>query len=189
MKRRASGLCQFYLGLYGPGERTPGKAPAGGHRKYGTEAPLEMEYASRKIRLPEELEEGTAFPVRKYHIDTNEHVNNCQYVQMALETLGEELLVRKVSRVQKIRCAGRHDLSQDGKRRRKDSCGAVQCGGKTVRSYGTDRRKEMLEEGLGKKQTLAVVKKTEFGVYLGTEEERVLLPRKQVPEARRWEMR
>lgn len=40
----------------------------------------------------------------------------------------------------------------------------------------------MLEEGLGKKQTLAVVKKTEFGVYLGTEEERVLLPRKQVPE-------
>lgn len=64
--------------------------------KYGTEAPLEMEYASRKIRLPEELEEGTAFPVRKYHIDTNEHVNNCQYVQMALETLGEELLVRKV---------------------------------------------------------------------------------------------
>ena len=40
----------------------------------------------------------------------------------------------------------------------------------------------MLEEGLGKKQALAVVKKTEFGVYLGTEEERVLLPRKQVPE-------
>lgn len=40
----------------------------------------------------------------------------------------------------------------------------------------------MLEEGLGKKQTLAVVKKTEFGVYLRTEEERVLLPRKQVPE-------
>ena len=40
----------------------------------------------------------------------------------------------------------------------------------------------MLEEGVGKKQTLAVVKKTEFGVYLGTEEERVLLPRKQVPE-------
>ena len=40
----------------------------------------------------------------------------------------------------------------------------------------------MLEKGLGKKQALAVVKKTEFGVYLGTEEERVLLPRKQVPE-------
>ena len=34
--------------------------------------------------------------MRKYHIDTNEHVNNCQYVQMALEALREELLVRKV---------------------------------------------------------------------------------------------
>ena len=54
---------------------------------YGTEAPLSMEYASRKIELPEELEEGEPFPVRKYHIDTNEHVNNCQYVQMALEVL------------------------------------------------------------------------------------------------------
>ena len=39
----------------------------------------------------------------------------------------------------------------------------------------------MLEQGLGKRQTLTVVKQTEFGVYLGTEEERVLLPRKQVP--------
>ena len=27
------------------------------------------------------------FPVRRYHIDTNEHVNNCQYVQMALECI------------------------------------------------------------------------------------------------------
>lgn len=39
-----------------------------------------------------------------------------------------------------------------------------------------------LEKGLGKKQTLTVVKKVEFGVYLGTEEARVLLPAKQVPE-------
>ena len=34
---------------------------------------------------------------------------------------------------------------------------------------------------LGKKQVLTVVKKVDFGVYLGTEEERVLLPKKQVP--------
>ena len=43
----------------------------------------------------------------------------------------------------------------------------------------------MLE--LGKKQTLVVVKKVEFGVYLGERanasmDERVLLPKKQVPE-------
>lgn len=35
---------------------------------------------------------------------------------------------------------------------------------------------------LGKKQELEVIKIVDFGVYLGTEEEKVLLPRKQVPE-------
>ena len=39
-----------------------------------------------------------------------------------------------------------------------------------------------LEKELGKKQKLSVVKKVDFGVYLGNEEERVLLPKKQVPE-------
>ena len=35
---------------------------------------------------------------------------------------------------------------------------------------------------LGKKQVLTVVKEVDFGVYLGSEAERVLLPKKQVPE-------
>lgn len=35
---------------------------------------------------------------------------------------------------------------------------------------------------LGEKQVLTVVKIVDFGVYLGTDEERVLLPKKQVPE-------
>lgn len=35
---------------------------------------------------------------------------------------------------------------------------------------------------LGKQQVLTVVKKVDFGVYLGSDEERVLLPKKQVPE-------
>lgn len=34
---------------------------------------------------------------------------------------------------------------------------------------------------LGKKQVLTVVKQVDFGVYLGNDEERVLLPKKQVP--------
>ena len=38
-----------------------------------------------------------------------------------------------------------------------------------------------LEEYLGKKRTLMIVKKVEFGVYLGTKEDKVLLPGKQVP--------
>lgn len=63
---------------------------------YGTEEPLSMEYASRKIELPEGFEEGEPFPVRKYHIDTNEHVNNCQYVQMALEGLEKPMEVKRM---------------------------------------------------------------------------------------------
>lgn len=63
---------------------------------YGIEEPLEMDYAPRKICLPEEMAAGESFQVRKYHIDTNEHVNNCQYVQMALEVLQKEMIIRQV---------------------------------------------------------------------------------------------
>lgn len=35
---------------------------------------------------------------------------------------------------------------------------------------------------LGKKQMLTVVKKVEFGVYLGSDDDKVLLPKKQVPQ-------
>lgn len=41
-------------------------------------------------------------------------------------------------------------------------------------------RENMIE--LGKKQKLRIVKEVEFGVYLGDEKEKVLLPKKQVPE-------
>ena len=64
---------------------------------YGDEEPkLSMDYAPRKIRLPENLEEKPSFPVRKYHIDTNEHVNNCQYVQMALEMIPEDSKIKEL---------------------------------------------------------------------------------------------
>ena len=63
---------------------------------YGTGEPYEMIYESRKIPLPTESEELESFPVRRYHIDTNEHVNNCQYVQMALESLPKDKEVHQM---------------------------------------------------------------------------------------------
>ena len=63
---------------------------------YGTSEPLEMEAVSRKIELPEKMKELASFPVKRYHIDTNEHVNNCQYVQMAQEALDREMPVKRV---------------------------------------------------------------------------------------------
>ncbi len=74
----------------------PARPEASDIEKYGTEPPLDMDYASRKISLPEITVKKDPFPVRKYHIDTNEHVNNCQYVQMALEVLEKEMKVKQV---------------------------------------------------------------------------------------------
>ena len=44
-----------------------------------------MEYASRKIALPKETVPKERFPVRRSQIDTNEHLNNCQYNPLAVE--------------------------------------------------------------------------------------------------------
>ena len=63
---------------------------------YGTEPPLDMEYTSRKIKLPEEAKVVDTVSVRKYHIDTNSHMNNSQYVLLAAEVLPEEFEVRQV---------------------------------------------------------------------------------------------
>lgn len=63
---------------------------------YGCEEPLLMENVSRKIKLPDEALEVDTFPVRKYHIDTNHHVNNSQYIQMASEVIPDDFRVRGI---------------------------------------------------------------------------------------------
>lgn len=60
---------------------------------YGTGEPLDMGQVSRKIMLPDRMEAKAPFAVKRYHIDTNEHVNNCQYVQMAMELMEDETVV------------------------------------------------------------------------------------------------
>lgn len=46
-----------------------------------------MECDSRKVLFPDEMEAREPFPVHKYHIDTNQHVNNGKYISMAQEYL------------------------------------------------------------------------------------------------------
>ncbi len=55
-----------------------------------------MEYNSRKIQLPEQMEMHETFPVHKYHIDTNRHVNNGKYVSMAQEYLPQGFKIGKM---------------------------------------------------------------------------------------------
>ncbi len=50
---------------------------------YELESKYEMEYADRKIVLPEWFEVQKKFAVQSYHLDKNHHVNNGQYVKMA----------------------------------------------------------------------------------------------------------
>ena len=54
---------------------------------YGSEPKLDMDYAPRKIALPKEYQKEDPFVVQKHHLDTNHHVNNCQYVRMAMDYL------------------------------------------------------------------------------------------------------
>ena len=63
---------------------------------YGIEPPLDMEYASRKIKVPENVEIVDTVSVRKYHIDTNSHMNNSQYVLLAAEVLPEDFVAGQV---------------------------------------------------------------------------------------------
>lgn len=52
---------------------------------------LDMEYAPRKVLLPAGAEGKAPIVVKKHHLDTNHHVNNGQYINMAAEYLPEGL--------------------------------------------------------------------------------------------------
>ncbi len=57
---------------------------------YPLEPRLDMEYADRKIKIPEgEVIRGEEILVRSNNLDTNNHVNNGQYIRMAIDSLPE----------------------------------------------------------------------------------------------------
>jgi acyl-ACP thioesterase len=66
--------------------------------KYTLEEPLPMDYSARKILLPDKAEasdwnvaEKEAVKVQEYHLDSNNHVNNGQYVRIAFSYLPADL--------------------------------------------------------------------------------------------------
>lgn len=63
---------------------------------YAMEPMLEMEYAPRKITVPQESEPGEPIVIRKHHLDTNHHVNNGQYIRIAMDALWEEGRIRQL---------------------------------------------------------------------------------------------
>lgn len=63
---------------------------------YVLEEKYPMEYAPRKIAVPAEGREEEAFTVKSHHLDTNHHVNNGQYVRMAMDYIPEDFAVRQL---------------------------------------------------------------------------------------------
>lgn len=64
---------------------------------YGpTEERLPMDHAPRKIAVPETFDEGRPVAVEKHHLDTNRHVNNAQYVEIAREFLPDDFRIGEI---------------------------------------------------------------------------------------------
>lgn len=86
-----------------------------------TRAPrLEMNYADRKIPVPEGGVAQEPIVVKKHHLDTNCHVNNQQFLDMAMEFLPEGYGIRQV-RAEYKKQAFLHDVlvpyvAEDGDR-------------------------------------------------------------------------
>ena len=74
----------------------PARVPEEIEKAYTLEEKLDMEYASRKVPMPAEGKAGEPFSVQKHHLDTNHHVNNGQYIQMAREYVPEEFTIRQM---------------------------------------------------------------------------------------------
>lgn len=74
----------------------PVRIPPEIERAYIVEDRLDMEYAPRKVRMPGEFRSCEPFAVHKQHLDTNHHVNNGQYIQMARDYIPADFPVRQM---------------------------------------------------------------------------------------------
>ncbi|MBQ9437844.1 MAG: hypothetical protein IJU50_05880 [Lachnospiraceae bacterium] len=56
---------------------------------YEVSEKVPMEYGNRKITVPEELSPLSPVTIRPHHLDTNHHMNNAQYILIALDAIEE----------------------------------------------------------------------------------------------------
>lgn len=63
---------------------------------YGLEPQLPMQCSARKIELPSGYEEREPLVVPSYFIDSNHHMNNSRYVQVAMEYVPEAFAIREI---------------------------------------------------------------------------------------------
>lgn len=63
---------------------------------YEIEPKMEMEYAPRKIPVPQDAVCMEGFKVRQHHLDTNHHVNNAQYIRFAQDYIPSDYTVHRM---------------------------------------------------------------------------------------------
>lgn len=64
--------------------------------KYRLEPRLDMEYAPRKISIPKNGTSREAVRIRPHHLDMNHHVNNQQFIDIAMDYLPEGFVIGQV---------------------------------------------------------------------------------------------
>ena len=57
---------------------------------------LEMDYAPRRIAVPEGGGDRESIIVKKHHLDSNHHVNNGQFVDMAMDFLPSDFVISQM---------------------------------------------------------------------------------------------
>lgn len=63
---------------------------------YVIEEKYPMNYAPRKIAIPADGKALESFTVKSHHLDTNHHVNNGQYVRMAMDCIPGDFVIRQL---------------------------------------------------------------------------------------------
>ena len=77
-------------------KKRPTKIPEEELKKYKGESLFEIEDKGRKVQRGLNPVMYEPFIVRKEHIDRNEHVNNCRYIEMATEYIDKDKEVKKL---------------------------------------------------------------------------------------------
>ena len=63
---------------------------------YGGAEPMDMEYVTGRIRLPESAKEVGRLKVEKHFLDPNKHMNNGQYINIAASDLPEDFEIKRL---------------------------------------------------------------------------------------------
>lgn len=84
-------------------EAKPERIPQNLCDLYVTEEKLDMIYESRKVAIPDgdgvDIKNGDAIVIQKHHLDSNKHVNNGQYVKIAMAAIEEDIDMSTCKRV------------------------------------------------------------------------------------------